>query len=209
MSADHPLQAASGGPRRVRPRSLLAPLGAALALLLAQAAIAAPIAAAPTREAGLLDSSLAGIATLADRQVQPAARQLAQELPVSAEQLAALREPAATTQSQAEVAFDELRQMGLSASLDPHYLPALLAAGRAFLAVSGQDPLTRTTVDPEYLGLERELAATGTRVTGSGREAAKLAARVGELNRALAHARRRADRLARLLRHEAAARRRR
>lgn len=208
MGDDHPQSAASGACRRAHLRSFLPSLGAALALLLAGSAVAAPTASAPARDAERLSSSLAGIAALADERVQPPARRLAQGLPGSVEQLRALREPAATTQDQAQVAFDELRQMGIPGVLDPHYLPALVAAGRAFFAASGQDPLTRTTVNPDYLGLERELAAAEAGLAGSARAAAKLSARVGRLTRALARMRRRAGRLTRLLRHDPAARRR-
>ena len=54
--------------------------------------------------------------------------------------------------------------MSATATLDPHYLPALVAAGRAYVAVSGQDPLTGTTINPDYLGLEPELAANVARL---------------------------------------------
>jgi hypothetical protein len=172
-------------------------------------AVAAPAVSGGAREAGRLDLSLTRIARLADRQVRPPARRLAQGLPTEAEQLKALREPASTTQEQAKVALDELRQMSVPATLDPHYVPALLAAGRAFLAVSGQDPLTGTTVNPDYLGLESELAASEARLADSASAAAKLSARARWLSRALARTRRRADRLARLLRHDSTARRRR
>lgn len=207
MSADHAQPLASRALRRSRSPSLLLLFATALGLLLAAAAIAAPIAATPTREVGRLSSSLTAIARLVDRQVQPRARGLARGLPGSAEQLRALREPAGTTQDQVEVALDELRQMSIPAILDPHYAPALLAAGRAFLAASGEDPLTRTTVDPEYLGLERELAAAEAKAVGSAQVAAQLSARVGRLHRALARTRRRAGRLTRQLRHHASARR--
>lgn len=207
MSADHAQPTASGALRRGRSSSLRLLFVMVLGLLGAGVAIAAPTAATPTREAGRLNASLTEIARLVDGRVGPPARGLARGLPGSAEQLRALREPAATTQDQVKVALDELRQMGIPAMFDPHYAPALLAAGRAFLAASGQDPLTRTTVDPEYLGLERELAATEARLVGSARVAAQLSARVGRLGRALARTRRRADRLTRLLRHDAPARR--
>lgn len=209
MSADHPQPADHRERRRAGPRSLFLPLCVSLGLLLAAAAVAAPPLATDAREAALLDSSLQRSAAIAERQVQPLARRLAQGLPGSAEELRALREPAATTQEQVKVALDELRQMSIAASLDPHYLPALLAAGRAFLAASGQDPLTRTTVNPDYLGLERELAASQARLAGSARVGEKLAARVRQLTRQLAGARRRADRLALQLRRGAPAGRRR
>ena len=209
MSSVDPQQIPSGKRRWTHPRPLLLPLCASLAVLLAGAAVAAPTLSSATREARGLDSSLTGISKLLERQVRPLSRRLAQGLPAEAERLKALREPASTTQDQVKVALDELRQMGIPATLDPHYVPALLAAGRAFLAASGQDPLTRTTVNPDYLGLESELAASEARLAGSAGVAARLAARARRLDLSLARTRRRADRLARILRRDPTARRRR
>jgi hypothetical protein len=118
------------------------------------------------------------------------ARRLARELPSEAGQLQALREPAGTTQSQVAIALDELRQMGAPADLDPHYLPALVAAGRAFVAASGQDPLTRTTINPEYTGLEAELATSEARLDRSAGDARTVAAGIRRLEHRLADARR-------------------
>jgi hypothetical protein len=198
-------QPTAGGEARRYPRSLLLPVSTSLAVLLAGASVAAPVMSSGQGEAGRLGSSLARITRLADRQVRPIARRLAQRLPADAEQLQALREPARTTQDQVKVALDELRQMSISATLDPHYLPALVAAGRAFVAASGQDPLTLTTIDPDYLGLESELARSEARSSASASAAAKLSARIGRLTKALARTRRLADRRARLLRQETAA----
>lgn len=129
-----------------------------------------------------------------------AARRLARELPADAGQLQALREPAATTQSQVAIALDELRQMGALADLDPHYLPALVATGRAFVAATGQDPLTRTTIDPEYTGLEAELARSEARLDRSAGDARTVAAGMRRLERRLADAQRHIRLLQRRLR---------
>lgn len=129
-----------------------------------------------------------------------AARHLARELPTDAAQLQALREPAATTQSQVGIALDELRQMGAPADLDPHYLPALVAAGRAYVAASGQDPLTRTAIDPEYTGLEAELATSEARLERSAGDAHAVAAGIRRLERRLADAQRHVRLLQRRLR---------
>ena len=193
--------------RRPRPHPLLLSLGASLGALLA-ATVVASAAPSGTREAARLDSSLTRIAKLADQRVRPAARRLAQGLPAGVERVKALREPAATTQAQAKVALDELRQMSLPATLDPHYSPALVAAGRAFVAASGQDPLTQTTVNPDYLGLESELATSERQLAGSADEASRLAVRVRRLTQALNRSRRRAQRLTQLLRRGAGATRR-
>lgn len=129
-----------------------------------------------------------------------AARHLARELPTDAARLQALREPAATAQSQVAIALDELRQMGAPADLDPHYLPALVAAGRAFVAASGQDPLTRTTIDPGYTGLEAELATSEARLDRSAGDARTVAAGIRRLERRLADAQRQVRLLQRRLR---------
>lgn len=165
-------------------------------------AVTAPVLAMPSgaAEAGRLQSSLARIAKLINRGVRPSALRLARDLPTDAKRLGALREPASTTQTQIGIALDELRQMGVTTILDPHYLPALVAAGRAFVAVSGQDPLTRTTINPEYLGLEGELAANEARLGSSAGDAGEVSAGVKRLTRALADAKRRAGRLERRIR---------
>jgi len=129
-----------------------------------------------------------------------AGRRLARDLPADASRLKSLREPAATTQTQAGIALDELRQMSLPATLDPHYAPALVAAGRAFLAASGQDPLTRTAINPDYSGLEGEIAAGEARLERSAGDARTVAAGVRRLERRLTRVRRRVQRLKRRLR---------
>ncbi|HEU4600099.1 MAG TPA: hypothetical protein VFS26_10140 [Solirubrobacterales bacterium] len=110
-----------------------------------------------------------------------------------------LREPASTTQAQIGIALGELRQMGPATILDPHYFPALVAAARAFVAVSGEDPVTRTAIDPGYLGLEPELAEAAGRLARAATEAKALSARVRKLKQSLAAAKRRARELERQL----------
>lgn len=153
---------------------------------------AVPVAATPGAEVGRLHSSLTRIAKLANREVKPAALRLAQDLPAAADRIERLREPALTGQTQIRIALDELRQIGAAAALDPHYLPALVAAGRAYVAVSGQDPLTGTTINPDYRGLEPELADEAAQLGSSATEAATLSSQVKRLTRSLAGAKRRA-----------------
>lgn len=183
------------GRRGASSRLKLLLLGA-LAVTLVTAA-AAPVLALSrhTAAAGRLHGDLVRIAKLANQGVRPPTLRLAQELPDQVTELGALGGPASTAQDQAGVALDELRQMSAPTTLDPHYLPALVAAGRTFVAASGQDPLTRTTINPDYLGLEAELAASEDRLERAADTAAELSVRVKRLARALAHAKRRAQRL--------------
>jgi hypothetical protein len=192
VSSSQPIGGRSGPARRTR---LLHVAGAALLFVLLLGA-AMPVAARPgsAAEAGRLRSDLARMAKLANRGLRPPALRLAQQLPAEGERLKRLREPASTTAVQTRVTLDELRQMS-ALRLDPHYLPALVAAGRAFLAASGQDPLTGTAVSPEYAGLEAELAGSEARLGRDAADAAKLSARVKRLGRALVRSRRRAGRL--------------
>jgi hypothetical protein len=160
-------------------------------------------------EAGRLGAVLTRSTRLLERRLRPPASRLARELPGEAKRLAALREPASTTQDQIGIALGELRQVSALAGLDPHYLPALLAAGRAFVAVSGKDPLTGTTIDPEYTGLAAELAASEAALTGLAGDAGKAGAAVKRLTRELSQARRHVRRLERRLRTAGAGARRR
>lgn len=192
MSSDphHATRIFDSRPPRARP-TFLTICALALALLLGSAA---PLPAMPSdaTEAGRLHSALAGMTKLVNREVRPPALRLARGLPVDAEQLNGLREPASTTRAQAKIALDELRQMSVGAALDPHYLPALVAAGRAYTAVSGQDPITGTTINPDYPGLEPELAANAAGLHDAADDAGELSASVKRLSRALSASKRRA-----------------
>lgn len=188
------------GPRTRFPIPFLCVL---LALPAAGAAVAAPPLSRGTREAGRLDSSLKQVVKQADRQVRAPAGRQARELPAETQRLQALREPAGTVGAQVKIALDELRQMSFPGTLDPHYAPALVAAGRAYVAVSGKDLLTGATINPEYAGLASELAASEASEASSAKVAARLAAATRGLSRALARERRRSHRLVRLLRREA------
>jgi len=174
--------------------------GALLALPALVAAVPVVAVQGGATKVGRLDADLAQIAQLNNRGVRAPAQRLVRELPDDAKRLGELREPAATARDQAGIALDELRQMSGPATLNPHYLPALIAAGRAFVATSGQDPVTRTQVNPAYAGLEAELALRETRLQDAAAGAAKLSARAQRLGRALTRARRRARRLERQLR---------
>jgi hypothetical protein len=119
------------------------------------------------------------------------ALRLARRLPGDARRLDALREPAGTVEAQLGVALDELGRMS-ALTYDPHYLPAVFAVGRAFVAASGRDPLTRTPVNPEYLGLGTELAGSAGRLDRAADDAGSLAAGVRRLNRKLVRSQRHA-----------------
>ncbi|MBK5220605.1 MAG: hypothetical protein JJE35_12605 [Thermoleophilia bacterium] len=176
------------GAYRGRPPRLRSALAVSLlfsALLLASAA---PAGAA---EAGWLRSALAQMADLATLRLRPPALSLARVLPDEAARLRKLREPASNVQAQVTVALGELRAMN-ALTPDPHYLPALFAVGRAFVAVSGQDPLTGTTIDPGYLGLDRELAGSATRLDRAAGEAGRLSLGVSRLIHQLSRSKKRA-----------------
>lgn len=176
-------------------RRMLAASALLLAILLvpAMAVRAMPTGAA---DAWRLHSALVRIAAQASRSIDPQARQLAQSLPGSAEQLNQLRDPANTTQTQLNTAFDELEQMSVTATLDTHYLPALVAVGRAYLAASGQDPLTGITINPNYLGLSGELSRNVIQLQQFADRADRLSVNVDRLSGALARWKHRARRLA-------------
>jgi hypothetical protein len=184
-----------GGKHR---KQALGVIGAACALSLALSPLPGLSAHPhPPPRAGAVDS-LDRVATVARRQVSPPARRLAGALPADVRQIGELRQPAATVQAQLTIALDELRQMN-ALTYDPHYMPALLAVGRAQTAASGQDPLTRTTINPDYLGLERELTESATRLNLAASDSAKLSRGVRRLTRELRRARRRARDLERRL----------
>lgn len=194
-------QALAGSKRR-RPtarRLLLAVLALAPALLLFLA-MPAPAAPGGATEAERLHQALARMAKFASHRVRPPAARVASALPESADSLEKLQDPASTTETQVSIALGELQQMS-ALTYDPHYMPALVAAGRAFVAISGQDPLTRTAINPDYLGLEHELAGNASGLKTAGNDAAKALSGVRRLNRELIRAKRRAARLERRLRH--------
>lgn len=199
--ASQPSPAPGGCRPLARRRSLL--VAALAAILVAATAVQGLALPSGSADLGRLQSDLSRLAKLTNRGARPPAQRLAQQLPAEAGELGELREPAATARDQAGIALDELREMSAPATLNPHYLPALVAAGRAFVAAGGQDPLTRTPINPEYLGLEAELAASETRLRQAGEDAAKLLARVKRLGRALVRAKRRAGRLQRRLQRAA------
>lgn len=184
--------------RPITPRRLLAVSVLALTLLLVPAM---PVPAAPggTNEAGRLHSALARMAKLTSHRVRPPASRVASALPDSADGLSRLQEPARTAETQVSIALGELQQMS-ALTYDPHYMPALVAAGRAFVAITGQDPLTRTAINPEYQGLEHELAGNVSRLQAAGRDAGTALSGIKRLNRELIRAKRRAARLERQLR---------
>jgi hypothetical protein len=194
---NHRLQAPTGSTHS-RPRarrSILAVAALAVAVLLASV----PAGSGREAEAGRLYSALDRMAKLTSRQVRPPAARVADGLPGTADGLGRLREPASTAETQVGIALGELQQMS-ALTYDPHYAPALVAAGRAFVAITGQDPLTRTAVNPEYLGLDRELAGNASSLQTAGREAARVLRGVKRLNRELIRSKRHAGRLERQLR---------
>jgi hypothetical protein len=168
-------------------------LGALLAVLLPTAgSLGHP---APPDGTGVTEA-LGEMTVLTQRRLSPPAQRLARGLPGDANGLAELREPAGTVEAQLRVALDELQQMNALVS-DSHYLPALVAVGRAFVAASGQDPLTRTTINPDYVGLERELAEDAARLDRAAGDAGELSRGVRRLTRMLVRTRRRARALGR------------
>lgn len=183
--------------RRASSRAPLA-VWALVFALLAGSAIAAGAAPGGAAEAGRLQSALTRMTELVGRRVRPPALRLSRDLPGDAERLDRLREPASTTQAQVKIALDELRQMN-ALTFDPHYLPALVAAGRAYVAASGRDPVTATTINPDYLGLEPELAANAARLDGAAGDAGELSGGVKRLARELIGSKRRAHRLERAI----------
>lgn len=189
MAPDRSHRGAAG-----RSRLLLA---AALALALALAAIsraAAPSPSASATQAEELSSAIASSARQARVRLAPSASTVAKALPGAVRRIDSLRTPAATTEEQLSVALGQLQQMS-ALTYDPHYLPALLAVGRAYLAASGADPLIGTAVDPEYTGLGRELSASHTELQRSATRAASLSQGLRELSARLAREKRRSSRL--------------
>lgn len=165
------------------------------------------IAAAGAMAAGKATPLRSGLDRMAERvndSIQPPALRLARDLPGHGKRINRLREPAATAKAQLKVALDEMQRMGPLANGDSHYLPALIAVGRAYTAVSGDDPVTGTKVNAQYLGLEAELATSEAELNSASSDAAGLYAAVNRLKRELARSKRRARDVERQLRAERA-----
>lgn len=163
------------------------------AVTIAQAAPSTPAGAAA--EASGLSAALAGSARLAHTRLAPEARAVAKALPRLARRVDSLRQPAATTEEQLGVALGQLQQVTMVA-IDPHYTPALIAVGRAYVAARGTDPFTGTAVDPEYKGLGRELGGSATALHRQARRGAQLSRAVRTLTKRISLERRRAAALA-------------
>lgn len=175
-------------------RSVVGLAALVLALLLVPTM---PVPAEPggTTEAGRLYAALTRMTKLANHRVRPPVLRLARNLPSDAGRLDRLRESASTAQTEVKATLDELRQVGSLAALDPHYLPALVAAGRAYVAVSGKDPVTATTINPDYLGLEPELEGNAAQLRHEAEDAGTAADGIKTLTQELIRSKRRAHRL--------------
>jgi hypothetical protein len=205
MSSNHRQPKKATGSRGAPGRALLAVAAAALVLaLLTGTAISAGAGSGDAAKVERLRSELARMTRLANRGLRPAALRLGQDLPAERDRLSGLREPASTAQAQVKVALNELQEMTGIASLDPHYPSALVAAGRAYIAVSGLDPVTGTAVNPEYRGLERELATSGEQLERSAADAGELSADIARLGGELSRSQRRARLVERRLRRRSA-----
>src|SRR5690554_2801321 len=134
------------------PSRLLLPIAAFTLALSALASAAVPSPGENAGQARQLSSAISDAVEQARTRLSPDANAVAKTLPQAVERIDSLQQPAATTEEQLSVALGQLQQMS-TLTYDPHYLPALLAVGRAYMAASGADPLTATAVDPEYTGL--------------------------------------------------------
>jgi hypothetical protein len=161
-------------------------------------AIAQALGSSPPGEATRLRSEVERASEAASRRLRPPAERLGRDLPLEAGRLDRLSGPAATVEGQLTLALAELERMS-ALTYDPHYLPALVAVGRAFLAATGQDPLTRTQVNPEFAGLGVEIAAGAAGLDGDAQAASRVSRGVRSLSRARARSRHRARSLERLL----------
>ncbi|HEX8742855.1 MAG TPA: MMPL family transporter [Thermoleophilaceae bacterium] len=105
------------------------------------------------------------------RDLEPGARRLADGLAAGAEDLGALREPAATGDEQIRLAYQALVGMTLGRA-DPRYADALRAVGTAHGAITGEDPTTGQPVERGYSGLVAAIdeAAAELREAGAGAE---------------------------------------
>jgi hypothetical protein len=169
-----------------------------LLLALTATALAHRPASPAAGQAARIGEALDRMTSITRRRVQPPASSLSLSLPSEAARLERLREPAATVEDQLGLALAELERMTAHA-YDPHYLPAVIAVGRAFLAATGEDPLTRTQISPEYAGLVPEMAAGASKLGRSAAAARRVSAAAARLARALARSRRHARQLARRL----------
>jgi hypothetical protein len=188
----------SGCSPHTSPRRGLGVLAAFLLAALALAALAraaSPTPAGTAADAAGLSAELVAPSRLARTQLSPEARALAKALPRMAKRVDSLRQPAATTEEQLGIAFGQIQQM-TALAYDPHYLPALVAVGRAYVAARGTDPLTGTMVDPEYGGLGRELTGSAAALHRAAGHSAQLSRTVRSLTAKLAAERRRSTQLA-------------
>jgi putative drug exporter of the RND superfamily len=122
-----------------------------------------------------LDDGMARLTTGADRlrrggkQARDGARTLADRLRAGARRLERLRDPAVTALREVTDAEHALEQMTVGKG-DPRYADALRSVLRARAALSGEDPVTGTQLDPRYPGLPESLdrAAAGVRRAAAG-----------------------------------------
>jgi hypothetical protein len=173
-----------------RGRAVSKPTAAVGALaLLATLSLIAGAPAHPPREGAGVGEALDGLAKLAQEELRPPARRLASGVPGAHQRLGGLTEPASTVEAQLGIALGELVAIDPLAS-DPHHMSALLAVGRAYATATGRDPLTRTTINPEYEGLAVELAEGVAQLDRAGRDAISLRRGIRQLIRRLAKAKR-------------------
>lgn len=140
-----------------------------------------------------------GLETARERvagELAPGAERLAGGLDAGAEDLGRLREPAATAERQSDRAFDALQRMTIGRA-DPRYRDALAAAGRAYGAISGRDPVTGAQLDPRYDGMATELRRGQRRLTAAAAGARRLAAGIERLEGGLVRLREGAGHLSR------------
>jgi putative drug exporter of the RND superfamily len=113
------------------------------------------------------------------------ARTLADRLRSGARRLERLEEPAVTALREVTDAQRALEQMTVGKG-DPQYAEALKSVLRARAALSGEDPVTGTQIDPRYPGLPEALdrAASGVRRAAAGAD--RLADGIDRLRSGLA-----------------------
>ncbi len=186
----------TGGMRRLRlavAAGVLLTLAAGVLLAVLPAATAArgTTTASPTtrqaatmRETKSLKATLAGTATIVRDRLGIPARGLARDLSTAAEQSGELQEKATTVEEQLGVALQEMIAMRSTAA-DPHYLPALIAVGRAYAAASGRDPVGGFQLAPGYSGLASALTDTAAGQRAAAGQARKLARAARRVKRML------------------------